>query len=65
MITIFDNILNVSSGAINYHELIKSSSDNEMRQIDELQTKISPDSPCNIQFSSGTTGETNKNLINV
>jgi medium-chain acyl-CoA ligase, mitochondrial len=47
----------ISRGAINYQELLKSSSDNEIKRIDELQLTISPDSACNIQFSSGTTGK--------
>lgn len=44
------------SGAFNLQELINSSSDSEIKQIDDLQHRLSPDIPCNIQFTSGTTG---------
>ena len=36
---------------------MKISSENEVARIENLQPLISPDSPCSIQFSSGTTGQ--------
>jgi medium-chain acyl-CoA ligase, mitochondrial len=36
---------------------MKSSSESDIKEIEKLQSLISPDSGCNIQFSSGTTGQ--------
>lgn len=36
---------------------MNSSSESDVREIAKLQATISPDSGCNIQFSSGTTGQ--------
>lgn len=45
------------SGVIQYNELLQVSSEIEVTKIEKLQNLISPDSACNIQFSSGTTGQ--------
>lgn len=36
---------------------MKSSSESDMRKIDDIQNLIEPESPLNVQFSSGTTGK--------
>ncbi|CRK94407.1 CLUMA_CG007914, isoform A [Clunio marinus] len=43
-------------GAVRFDDLIKSSSESDKAEIEELQATISPDDGCNIQFTSGTTG---------
>jgi medium-chain acyl-CoA ligase, mitochondrial len=45
------------SGAVHFDELLKSSSESDIAEIEKLQTSISPDSVSHIQFSSGTTGQ--------
>jgi medium-chain acyl-CoA ligase, mitochondrial len=45
------------SGVIQYDELLGASSESDVTEIEKLQVRISPDSACNIQFSSGTTGQ--------
>jgi medium-chain acyl-CoA ligase, mitochondrial len=52
-----------SSGAIQYNELLKSPSESEIAEIEKLQSSIPPDSGCNIQFSSGTTGQPKAALL--
>lgn len=42
---------------------MKSSSESEIARIDKLESEISPDSGCNIQFSSGTTGQPKAALL--
>jgi medium-chain acyl-CoA ligase, mitochondrial len=42
---------------VQYKELIKSASQSDIAEIEKLQASIPPDSGCNIQFSSGTTGQ--------
>ncbi|CAG9807976.1 unnamed protein product [Chironomus riparius] len=50
-------------GAFNFDDLIKSSSENDKRKINELQASISPDSGAMIQFTSGTTGKPKATLL--
>lgn len=47
----------ISSGTINYRELLNSASESDVSKIEQLQPSISPDEAFNIQFSSGTTGK--------
>lgn len=47
----------IFSGAIWFDEFLKASSESDCAAIEELQPSISPDLCCNIQFSSGTTGQ--------
>lgn len=42
---------------------MESSSESDIAEIEKLQAKISPDSGCNIQFSSGTTGQPKATLL--
>ncbi|CRK94406.1 CLUMA_CG007913, isoform A [Clunio marinus] len=44
-------------GVISFNEILSSSSENDVIEVEKIQSKISPDSACNIQFSSGTTGQ--------
>ncbi|XP_053692203.1 medium-chain acyl-CoA ligase ACSF2, mitochondrial-like [Sabethes cyaneus] len=44
-------------GAIQFQDLLRLPSETELSTIDALQSKISPDSGVNIQFTSGTTGQ--------
>lgn len=46
----------MNSGALQLRDLINSASESEVRQINALQSRLSPDIACNIQFTSGTTG---------
>jgi medium-chain acyl-CoA ligase, mitochondrial len=50
-------IISNFSGVIQFNDLLRSSSESEIAEIEKLQPLISPDSACNIQFSSGTTGQ--------
>ncbi|KAG5674730.1 hypothetical protein PVAND_004682 [Polypedilum vanderplanki] len=50
-------------GAINFNELLKISTENDVKKIEEIQSKISPDDGCNIQFTSGTTGKSKAALL--
>ena len=50
-------------GTIDYHELLKSSSESDRQKIEELQQSISADFGCNIQFTSGTTGQPKATLL--
>jgi medium-chain acyl-CoA ligase, mitochondrial len=43
---------------------MKSASESDVAQIEKLQSSISPDSGCNIQFTSGTTGTPKAALVN-
>ena len=49
--------MKIHRGAIQFNDLLKSSSESDLAEIEKLQSSISPDSCCNIQFSSGTTGQ--------
>lgn len=51
------------SGTIQYSELMKLSSESEVAEIEKLQSSIAPDEGCNIQFTSGTTGQPKAALI--
>lgn len=42
---------------------MESSSESDVAEIEKLQITISPDSGCNIQFSSGTTGQPKAALL--
>ncbi|GLH05213.1 Luciferin 4-monooxygenase, partial [Gryllus bimaculatus] len=44
-------------GAVTYESLMESSTDGDVSRIETLQDLIDPDSPCNMQFTSGTTGQ--------
>lgn len=44
------------SGALTFNELLKLPSETEVAEIKPLQSTIDPDTTCNIQFTSGTTG---------
>ncbi|KAI9586319.1 medium-chain acyl-CoA ligase ACSF2, mitochondrial [Glossina fuscipes] len=46
----------VPRGALTFSELLDLSNTEEIAKIAELQKFIIPDSPCNVQFTSGTTG---------
>ncbi|XP_002064748.2 medium-chain acyl-CoA ligase ACSF2, mitochondrial [Drosophila willistoni] len=43
-------------GALRFDDLLDLSNRTEQEEIGKYQTKISPELPCNIQFTSGTTG---------
>jgi medium-chain acyl-CoA ligase, mitochondrial len=43
---------------------MKSASESDVAEIEQLQSSISPDSGCNIQFTSGTTGHPKAALVN-
>lgn len=51
------------SGTIQFDELLRSASESDAAEIENLQPLISPDSGCNIQFTSGTTGQPKATLI--
>lgn len=53
----------IFSGTIRFDDLMKSSSESDVAAIAKRQSKISPDLGCNIQFSSGTTGQSKAALI--
>lgn len=42
---------------------MKSSPESDVATIEQLQSTISPDSGCNIQFTSGTTGKPKAALV--
>lgn len=48
------------SGTFTYDNIIDMSSSGSRQMISKLQTIIQPDSGCNIQFTSGTTGNYKK-----
>lgn len=50
-------------GAYNFDELLRFSSENDLRKVSELQASISPDSGAMIQFTSGTTGKPKATLL--
>ncbi|XP_032591930.1 medium-chain acyl-CoA ligase ACSF2, mitochondrial isoform X2 [Drosophila grimshawi] len=43
-------------GALRFDELLDLSNASEQEEITKLQREIQPESPCNVQFTSGTTG---------
>ena len=45
----FKLFISYHSSAINYDDLLKSSSESDCRSVEEIQSSISPDSGCNIQ----------------
>lgn len=45
------------SGAFTFNELLDLASDEERKSVTNMQQWIMPDSPCNVQFTSGTTGK--------
>lgn len=45
------------SGALKFEDLLQLPSDAELAQIDADQNLVQPDTACNIQFTSGTTGQ--------
>ncbi|XP_061393876.1 medium-chain acyl-CoA ligase ACSF2, mitochondrial [Musca vetustissima] len=44
-------------GALTFNELLDIGNKEDLKEIEKLQPYIIPDSPCNIQFTSGTTGQ--------
>ncbi|XP_071453426.1 medium-chain acyl-CoA ligase ACSF2, mitochondrial [Hetaerina americana] len=44
-------------GSFNFDELMESVSEREVEEVRQLSRKIQPDEGCDIQFTSGTTGE--------
>uniref|UniRef100_A0A1I8M6F2 Medium-chain acyl-CoA ligase ACSF2, mitochondrial n=1 Tax=Musca domestica TaxID=7370 RepID=A0A1I8M6F2_MUSDO len=44
-------------GALKFNELLDIGNGGDLKEIENLQPHIIPDSPCNIQFTSGTTGQ--------
>ncbi|KAG5671142.1 hypothetical protein PVAND_001355 [Polypedilum vanderplanki] len=46
----------LSSDTLRYDDVLNYSTESDIKEIDKLQTTISPDSCFNIQFTSGTTG---------
>ncbi|XP_068150816.1 medium-chain acyl-CoA ligase ACSF2, mitochondrial [Drosophila tropicalis] len=50
------NSENRLKGALRFDELLDLSNRTEQEEISKYQKKISPELPCNIQFTSGTTG---------
>ena len=51
------------SGAIQYDDLLGLASEADLKNVEDLQSTISPDSGCNVQFSSGTTGKPKAALL--
>ncbi|KAH8241477.1 hypothetical protein KR026_006395 [Drosophila bipectinata] len=43
-------------GAIRFDDLLDLANKSEREEITKIQTQVLPESPCNIQFTSGTTG---------
>ncbi|KAL7043690.1 hypothetical protein ACKWTF_001627 [Chironomus riparius] len=50
-------------GAIQYDDLIGLASEADLKSVEDIQSTISPDSGCNVQFSSGTTGKPKAALL--
>lgn len=50
------NLLLNSRGALSFDEVMKMPDQNEIINIKNLQSQIKPESVCNIQITSGTTG---------
>ncbi|ALC38570.1 CG12512 [Drosophila busckii] len=50
-------------GALSFNELLDMGSAEEQAQIGKLQHTIQPESPCNVQFTSGTTGNPKAALL--
>lgn len=51
------------SGTIQYNDLLGYSSESDIAEIEKIQNSIAPDSGCNLQFTSGTTGHPKAALI--
>ncbi|XP_030565520.1 medium-chain acyl-CoA ligase ACSF2, mitochondrial [Drosophila novamexicana] len=54
--TVIINSQQSLKGAMRFDELLDLSNASEQAEIGKLQREIQPESPCNVQFTSGTTG---------
>lgn len=61
--TFYLSFLSNNSGAIQYDDLIGLASEADLKSVEDIQSTISPDSGCNVQFSSGTTGKPKAALL--
>ncbi|XP_055919431.1 medium-chain acyl-CoA ligase ACSF2, mitochondrial [Eupeodes corollae] len=58
------------AGTLRFDDLLDWSDKDDLQKVSHMQSGITPDAPCNIQFTSGTTGQpkaavlTHFNLIN-
>lgn len=50
-------------GTLSFDELLDLSNATEQAEIGKLQREISPEQPCNVQFTSGTTGQPKAALL--
>lgn len=50
-------------GALSFKEMLSLSNDKDCKEIQSYQNSINPDLPCNIQFTSGTTGQPKAALL--
>lgn len=50
-------IISYFSGTIKFEDLLNSSPESDVAEIEKMQSTIQPDAGCNLQFTSGTTGQ--------
>ncbi|KDR17707.1 Acyl-CoA synthetase family member 2, mitochondrial [Zootermopsis nevadensis] len=61
-----DNIADLlySRGAFRYSDVVESATTELVSTVQQLQSHIQPDDGCNLQFTSGTTGQPKATLLN-